>query len=142
MAAIDYMFSNTDQHLENFGFLVDNKTNQIVNMAPLCDHNQALVADVLENDISDLLYEPTGKTLKESAELCFADANLKMDWNKCEERGLLEFDGKLLTARKKYEALSEYMLNIETISNECKESIDESTAILQKQTNYKNDIIL
>ena len=99
MAAIDYMFSNTDRHLENFGFLVDNKTNQIVDIAPLYDHNQALVADVLENDILDLLYEPTGKTLKESTELCFTDTNLEMDWNKCEERGLLEFDGKLLTAR-------------------------------------------
>lgn len=34
------------------------------------------------------------------------------------------------------------MLNIETISNECEESIDESITIPQKQTNYKNDIIL
>lgn len=58
----DYMFLNIDRHLENFGFLVDNKANQIVDMAPLYDYNQALVADVLENDISDLLYELTGKT--------------------------------------------------------------------------------
>ena len=42
MLVLDAIICNTDRHFGNFGFLVDNKTNQIVAPAPLFDHGNAL----------------------------------------------------------------------------------------------------
>lgn len=105
MVVADYLLSNTDRHLENFSFLVDNKTNEIINMAPLYDHNQALVADLLGNDVSDLIYVPTGKTLKESAEAFFADADLRIDWDALKKENLLIFNGTELLMETRYKEL-------------------------------------
>lgn len=60
MVVSDYILSNTDRHIENWGFMVDNATNKIMSFAPLYDLNQALVADQFGTDIKDLIYEPTG----------------------------------------------------------------------------------
>lgn len=38
----DVIVCNTDRHFGNFGFLVDNRTIQIVAPAPLFDHGNAL----------------------------------------------------------------------------------------------------
>lgn len=102
MAVVDYLLSNTDRHLENFGFLVDNRTNTIMDMAPLYDHNQALIADVQGKDISDLMYEPTGLSLKDSANKYFADAGIEIDWEMCQSMGLFKFDGVELSIMEKY----------------------------------------
>lgn len=67
MAACDYLFVNPDRHANNWGFFVDADTNDIVSIAPLYDHNQALISDELGNDISELIYEPTGTTIWEAA---------------------------------------------------------------------------
>lgn len=42
MLVFDAVVCNTDRHFGNFGFLVDNETNQIVAPAPLFDHGNAL----------------------------------------------------------------------------------------------------
>lgn len=42
MIVFDAIVCNTDRHFGNFGFLVDNRTNQIVAPAPLFDHGNAL----------------------------------------------------------------------------------------------------
>lgn len=42
MIVFDAIISNTDRHFGNFGFLVDNKTNEIVAPAPLFDHGNSL----------------------------------------------------------------------------------------------------
>jgi hypothetical protein len=42
MLVFDAVVCNTDRHFGNFGFLVDNETNKIVDPAPLFDHGNAL----------------------------------------------------------------------------------------------------
>ena len=42
MVVFDAVVCNTDRHYGNFGFLVDNETNQIAAPAPLFDHGNAL----------------------------------------------------------------------------------------------------
>lgn len=42
MLVFDAVVCNTDRHFGNFGFLVDNETNQIAAPAPLFDHGNAL----------------------------------------------------------------------------------------------------
>lgn len=41
MNILDYLVGNTDRHWGNWGFLVDNRTNQPVSLHPLMDFNQA-----------------------------------------------------------------------------------------------------
>lgn len=40
MNILDYLTGNTDRHPENWGFLVDNSTNQPVSLYPIMDFNQ------------------------------------------------------------------------------------------------------
>lgn len=42
MLVLDAIICNTDRHFGNFGFLVDNQTNQIIAPAPLFDHGNSL----------------------------------------------------------------------------------------------------
>ncbi|MBE5754845.1 MAG: hypothetical protein E7340_05910 [Clostridiales bacterium] len=41
MNILDYLIGNTDRHWGNWGFLVDNKTNELLNLHPLMDFNKA-----------------------------------------------------------------------------------------------------
>lgn len=59
MVVSDFILANTDRHMENWGFIVDNRTNRILSFAPLYDLNQALVADKFGTDVRNLIYEPT-----------------------------------------------------------------------------------
>lgn len=85
MTISDYLLGNTDRHINNWGFLIDSATNEIMDMAPLYDHNQALCSIGWENSSFDeLIYEPTGKKMRESAlaalensSICFMEAP---DW--------------------------------------------------------------
>ena len=43
MFVIDAVILNQDRHKNNFGFIVDNRTQEIVTMAPLFDHNVSLL---------------------------------------------------------------------------------------------------
>ncbi|MBQ9119213.1 MAG: hypothetical protein IJY09_04030 [Lachnospiraceae bacterium] len=44
MNILDYLTGNTDRHPENWGFLVDNATNQYISLYPLMDFNQCFLA--------------------------------------------------------------------------------------------------
>ena len=50
MLAMDAVLVNTDRHIGNFGFLVDNHTGELLDMAPLFDHNLALRPSMMEGD--------------------------------------------------------------------------------------------
>lgn len=50
MMAFDALICNTDRHLNNFGFLADNKTNTIVAPAPLFDHGNSLFYQAYGDD--------------------------------------------------------------------------------------------
>ena len=55
IAIIDYIIQNTDRHDQNYGFLMNNETGELERVAPLFDHNQALIADFLGKDVSNTL---------------------------------------------------------------------------------------
>ena len=77
MCLSDYITANTDRHNNNWGVLV-NDSNEIISMSPLYDFNQALIADEFGTNIDELIYEPTGKTFRDSIEewAFYADVNL------------------------------------------------------------------
>jgi len=78
MVVCDYLFGNTDRHINNWGFLVDVNTNELLGVAPLFDHNQALVAFGMGTDVDGLVYEPTGKTMFESAKKYYGMSGLEI----------------------------------------------------------------
>lgn len=55
MPVLDFILMNTDRHTQNYGFLVDNRTNKLLRLAPLFDFNCALVSDYYERDSEDTL---------------------------------------------------------------------------------------
>ena len=91
MVVCDYIFANTDRHINNWGLLIDPNSNEILTMAPLYDHNQALVADELgtpQEVLNDLIYEPTGQKFLESAKEYYEIADFKIDENELPEKVL------------------------------------------------------
>lgn len=44
MNIIDYLTGNTDRHPENWGFWIDNRTNQYVSLYPIMDFNQCFLS--------------------------------------------------------------------------------------------------
>lgn len=66
MCLVDYVVANTDRHLDNWGFVMNNHTGELVEMLPLFDHNQALLADEFGTEIEELIYEPTGMSFQET----------------------------------------------------------------------------
>lgn len=54
MMVFDALICNVDRHLNNFGVLVDNRTNKIKCMAPLFDHGNCMF-----NKLKEDLYEST-----------------------------------------------------------------------------------
>lgn len=50
MFVFDALIFNCDRHKGNFGFMVDNKSQEIIKPAPLFDHNLALICYALEED--------------------------------------------------------------------------------------------
>lgn len=49
MSIIDYIISNSDRHLQNWGFYEDNQTGEILGCHPLFDHNNAFDTETLNN---------------------------------------------------------------------------------------------
>ena len=50
MFVVDALIMNADRHKNNFGFIIDNKTLEIQAMAPLFDHNLALMTYAIDAD--------------------------------------------------------------------------------------------
>lgn len=55
IAVLDYILVNTDRHLQNYGYLMDNKSGIIIGLAPLFDFNCALVADYFNRSAEDTI---------------------------------------------------------------------------------------
>lgn len=51
MIVLDALIFNTDRHYGNFGFLIDNETNQIASPAPLFDHGNSLFNFASNSDL-------------------------------------------------------------------------------------------
>ncbi len=51
MLVLDAVILNTDRHFGNFGFLIDNQTNEISEPAPLFDHGNSLLNYAAEDDL-------------------------------------------------------------------------------------------
>lgn len=65
MHIVDYLISNRDRHLQNWGFYMDNDTMEVVKLHPLFDHNNAFDIEWMQN--RDVEYLCTDKTIRESA---------------------------------------------------------------------------
>lgn len=66
MCQVDYLIANTDRHLQNWGFYMDNRTMELIGLHPLYDHNNAFDKMSIYNE--DLSYLPIGKiSMKEAA---------------------------------------------------------------------------
>lgn len=61
MFVFDALICNVDRHLGNFGFLVDNKTNKIIGLAPIFDNGNSLFYNLNEKQLVNL--EKKAKTL-------------------------------------------------------------------------------
>lgn len=53
MLALDALICNTDRHYNNFGFLVDSHTNELVSFVPLFDHGNSLFHQAYGDDWLD-----------------------------------------------------------------------------------------
>lgn len=54
MFVIDAVIMNEDRHKNNFGFLVENDSQKIVDMAPLFDHNVSLLPYAMEDNFANI----------------------------------------------------------------------------------------
>ena len=54
MMVFDALIHNTDRHFNNFGVLIDNKSNRILGPAPLFDHGNSLFYNITDDEYSDL----------------------------------------------------------------------------------------
>ena len=93
MIVFDAIICNTDRHFGNFGFLIDNKKNKIIDPAPLFDHGNSLFNFAGEfwrdeNELSHYIY-----TLKPCVYEDFMDEAVKVMDNRIKDkvRSLLDF---------------------------------------------------
>ena len=54
MLAFDALICNTDRHMNNYGFMVDNSTNALAGPAPLFDHGNSLLYQAFGDDWSSI----------------------------------------------------------------------------------------
>lgn len=88
MNILDYLVGNTDRHPENWGFLVDNETNQYISLYPLMDFNQSFYSyDTLDGALCQTL-EKRGVTQREAA----VDAVRRIGLNQIREVDPIIFD--------------------------------------------------
>lgn len=67
MNILDYLVGNTDRHVENWGFLVDNETNDYIALYPLMDFNQCFLSYDNIDGANCLTLLPRKLTQKEAA---------------------------------------------------------------------------
>jgi len=64
---IDYLISNADRHLANWGFFMDNNSGDIIRLHPLFDHNNAFDKNFMADPKGGECQLMPGKTQKEAA---------------------------------------------------------------------------
>jgi hypothetical protein len=57
MIVFDYIIENKDRHFGNFGFLIDNTTQELISFAPLFDQGYALMSNAIADDFYKNLAE-------------------------------------------------------------------------------------
>lgn len=57
MIVFDYIIENRDRHLGNFGFIINNATQEILSFAPLFDQGYSLMSNALAEDFNKDLSE-------------------------------------------------------------------------------------
>ena len=80
LAVLDYIIANTDRHTQNYGFMMDNRTGELLNFAPAFDFNMSL----LETDI-DMRLSPmfcSNDTLSSLALMGLEHSNLTLNIKK------------------------------------------------------------
>lgn len=60
MVVMDAVCANVDRHAGNYGFMVDNRTGDVLGMAPLFDQNMALLPYLMEHDDFDEYFAHQG----------------------------------------------------------------------------------
>ena len=104
MILFDYIIYNRDRHDENWGFLMNNKTGELICMAPLYDHNLAMYSneedEILASQIfiTKSLYQSARDILRKN---CMSATNIELEDKDCNER--LQ---KLLKMQEKDSSLS------------------------------------
>lgn len=66
---VDYLISNSDRHMQNWGFYQNNRTGEIYRMHPLYDHNNAFDKGDMEDENGGMSLMVKGKTKREAAEM-------------------------------------------------------------------------
>ena len=76
---VDYLVSNSDRHINNWGFYMNNKNGNIESMHPLFDHNNAFdPGDMASKDGGESMMMP-GLSKKEAAELAIKSCHFKIN---------------------------------------------------------------
>lgn len=102
MNILDYLVGNTDRHPENWGFLIDNETNEYISLYPVMDFNQSFFSyDTIEGAGCQTV-EKRGTTQREAAiaavreiglrQKCEMDLNIFEDWTVEREMFQLRLD--------------------------------------------------
>lgn len=102
MNILDYLVGNTDRHPENWGFLIDNETNEYISLYPVMDFNQSFLSyDTIEGAGCQTV-EKRGVSQREAAiaavreiglrQKCEVDLNIFEDWTVEREMFQLRLD--------------------------------------------------
>lgn len=109
MNILDYLVGNIDRHPENWGFLVDNETNEYISLYPIMDFNQSFGNyDTIEGANCQTVY-PKKMTQREAAIEAVKNVGLRqikeiderffedeIEWKKMFFRRLKELDSQKL----------------------------------------------
>jgi hypothetical protein len=76
MNILDYLVGNIDRHPENWGFLIDNESNEYISLYPIMDFNQSFGSyDTIDGANCQTVY-PERKTQREAAILAVKEIGL------------------------------------------------------------------
>lgn len=111
MLIFDAVVCNEDRHFGNFGLIVDNSTNSIVDTAPIFDNGLSLFNYAMEDDLRDIdTYAGTRLMATSQDFLAFAKEIITKDHNKLLKR-LINFNFK---RHSTYNLPKRRLRNIET----------------------------
>lgn len=84
MCIVDYLVHNTDRHIGNYYFYMENSTGTILGLTPLLDHNQALISYLVGRVYKDVLTQVYNnkETMEGVARDLVAFSDLQIDYEK------------------------------------------------------------